>query len=107
MGLGAERLAEGVVVLVVQMGEEEETTGVVPRAEESTVVQWAGAANKSMVGVVQGLEPELRPCFPSYRALLVSIATGAHAHNFNYLHLPAHAYKALSKIMNNYNTMIP
>ena len=92
------------------MGEEEEKTGVVPRAEESTVVQWAGAANKNMAGAVQGLEPELRPCFPSflqYRALLVSIATGAHAHNFNYLHLPAHAYKALSKIMNNYNTMVP
>ena len=36
-GPGAERLAEGLVVLVVQMGEEEEEkTGVVPRAEEST-----------------------------------------------------------------------
>ena len=66
LGPGAERLAEGVVVLVVQMGEEEEKTGVVPRAEESTVVQWAGAANKSMAGAVQGLETELRPCFPSF-----------------------------------------
>ena len=64
--LDLQRLAEGVVVLVVQMGEEEEKTGVVPRAEESTVVQWAGAGNKSMAGAVQGLEPKLRPCFPSF-----------------------------------------
>ena len=62
-GPGAERLAEGLVVLVVQLGEEEEKTGVVPRAEESTVVLWAGAADKGM-GVVQGLESELKPCFP-------------------------------------------
>ena len=47
-GPGAERLAEGLVVLVVQLGEEEEKTGVVPRAEESTVVLWAGAADKGM-----------------------------------------------------------
>ena len=64
-GPGAERLAEGLVVLVVQMGEEEEKTGVVPRAEESTVVLWAGAADKGMgARAVQGLELELRPCFP-------------------------------------------
>ena len=67
-GPGAERLAEGLVVLVVQMGEEEEEkTGVVPRAEESTVVLWAGAADKGMgARAVQGLELELelRPCFP-------------------------------------------
>ena len=62
-GPGAERLAEGLVVLVVQLGEEEEKTGVVRRAEESTVVLWAGTADKGM-GAVQGLEPELKPCFP-------------------------------------------
>ena len=53
----AERLAEGLVVPKLQMGEE------VPRAEESTAVLWAGAADKDM-GEVQGPEPELRPCFP-------------------------------------------
>ena len=37
--------AEGLVVPVVQMGEEEEKTVVVPRAEESVVVLWAGAAD--------------------------------------------------------------
>ena len=64
-GPGAERLAEELVVLVVQMGEEEEKTEVVPRAEESTVVLWAGAADKGMgARAVQGLEPELRPSFP-------------------------------------------
>ena len=47
------------------MGEEEEKTVVVPRAEESTAMLWAGAANKDM-GEVQGPEPELRPCFPLY-----------------------------------------
>ena len=35
--VGAERLAEGLVVPVVQMGEEEETTWAVPRAVVSTV----------------------------------------------------------------------
>ena len=63
-GPEAERLAEG---LVVQMGEEEEKKGVVPRGEESTVVLWAGAADKGMgARAVQGLELELRsrPCFP-------------------------------------------
>ena len=59
-GGGAERLAEGLVVPVVQMGEEEEKTWVVPRAEESTVVLWAGAADKGMGAVERGL----RLCFP-------------------------------------------
>ena len=60
-GGGAERLAEGLVVPVVQMGEEEEKTWVVPRAEDqSTVVLWAGAADKGMGAVERGL----RPCFP-------------------------------------------
>ena len=64
---GAETLAEGPVV---QVGEEEEKTGVVLRAEESTVVVlWAGAADNSM-GAVQGLEPELILCFPLYTAEL-------------------------------------
>ena len=37
------------MVPVVQMGEEEEKTWVVPRAEDqSTVVLWAGAADKGM-----------------------------------------------------------
>ena len=93
---GAERSrltlkAEGLVP-VVQMGsgEDDEKTGVVPRAEESTVVQWAGAADKSM-GAVQGLEPELRPCFPSftYRASSFDSNWRAHAHNFTYVHLRA------------------
>ena len=58
---GAERLAEGLVVPVVQMGEEEEKTWVVPRAEDqSTVVLWAGVADKGMGAVERGL----RPCFP-------------------------------------------
>ena len=49
------------MVLVVQMGEEEEKTWVVPRAEDqSTVVLWAGAADKGMGAVERGL----RPCFP-------------------------------------------
>ena len=68
LGLGgAERLAEGLVVPpVVQMGEEEEKTWVVPRAEESTVpvVLWAGAADKGMGAVERGL----RLCFPFHRA---------------------------------------
>ena len=38
---------------------------MVSRAEESTVVLWAGAADKGMgARAVQGLELELRPCFP-------------------------------------------
>ena len=73
------------------MGEEEEKTMVVPRAEESTVVLWAVAAGKGM-GAVE-LERGLKPCFPFHqRAIIdstVSIATGAHAHNFNYVHLRA------------------
>ena len=63
LGLGgAERLAEGLVVPVVQMGEEEEKTWAVPRAVVSTVpvVLWAGAAHKSTGAV----ERELLPCFP-------------------------------------------
>ena len=63
LGVGrAVRLAEGLVVLVEQMGEEEEKTWVVPRAEESTVpvVLWVGAAHKGMGAVERGL----RPCFP-------------------------------------------
>ena len=62
LGLGgAKRLAEGLVVPpVVQMREEEEKTWVVPRAEESTVVLWAGAADKGMGAVERGL----RLCFP-------------------------------------------
>ena len=61
LGGGAERLAEGLVVPVVQMGEEKEKTWVVPRAEDqSTVVLWAGAADKGMGAVERGL----RPCFP-------------------------------------------
>ena len=59
---GAERVAEGLVVPVVQVGEEEEKTMVVPRAEESTVVLWAVAAGKGM-GAVE-LERGLKPCFP-------------------------------------------
>ena len=63
---GAERLAEGLVVPVVQMGEEEEKTVVVPRAEESAVVLWAGAADNMVA--VQGLKPELELmfCLPLY-----------------------------------------
>ena len=42
-GPGAERLAEGLVVLVVQLGEEEEKTGVVPRAGvDGGAVGWGG-----------------------------------------------------------------
>ena len=62
-GPGAERLAEGLVVLVVQLGEEEEKTGVAPRAEESTVVLWAGAADKGM-GAVNGAEAGVEALFP-------------------------------------------
>ena len=70
---GAETLAEGPVV---QMGEEEEKTGVVLRAKESTVVVlWAGAADNRYT--------------TELRVKLVSIATGAHAHNLNYVHLRA------------------
>ena len=58
-GGGAERLAEGLEVPVVQMGEEEEKTWAVPRAVVSTVL-WAGAAYKSTGAV----ERELLPCFP-------------------------------------------
>ena len=51
LGLGrAVRLAEGLVVLVEQMGEE----STVP------VVLWVGAAHKGMGAVERGL----RPCFP-------------------------------------------
>ena len=102
---GAERSrltlkAEGLVP-VVQMGsgEDDEKTGVVPRAEESTVVQWAGEADKSL-GAVQGLEPELRPCFPSFTyvtELLVSIATGARMRTISLMFICAHACKELSK----------